>query len=221
MNRDRPSYIPAELSALPVEYKWDDWDPYSVLPEASEATESTFEKTSDRAAIAYAIACAEWTVFRLEPFLDGDNRPFKYLEACWAVEMSDAYGSPPESNAEEWEGAVRGAVDLSLMTVLNTIYTAEDGEAYVQAAFAEVLAAHVVQHHPSFTAWSEKARKRLLELYPRDSDEPMGDPVPRQALDPAIPLETIKANTEQLVWEELQKATATDNPYLIALQKRH
>jgi hypothetical protein len=121
MNRNRPSYIPAELSSLPVEHKWDDWDPYSVLPEASELTESTFARTSHRAAIAYSIACAEWTVFRLERFMD-DNRPFEYLQACWAVQMSYTYGSPSESNAEEWEGAVRGAVDLSLMTILNTRY---------------------------------------------------------------------------------------------------
>jgi hypothetical protein len=47
---------------------------------------------------------------------------------------------PPPTASEDWEGDIRGPVNLALMTVLNTIYLSEDGAPVQNGAFSAVIA---------------------------------------------------------------------------------
>ena len=179
-----PSYIPVEAwrSVLP-DYPWSDWNPYDSIGECDPMDEHALKLLTGRAALAYAIACAEWVVFRLAPFMD-DQRPFLFLEAAWAFEMSDRYAAPPESTEAEWKGPVRGAVDLALMTVLNAIYSLREDAVQVDAAFVQRLAMHVLPQQEQFLRWRSPVLARLEGHFPRQSTRGP-QYVPREVMDPA------------------------------------
>jgi hypothetical protein len=181
-----PEHIPiSEISAPPPDYEWDDWDPYAPLGEHDESTMDVLDMISDRGKIVYAIGCAEWVVYRLGPYFD-DIRPYQFLEACWAFEMKKGYEAPKPLLESEWKGKIRGAIDLSLVTILNTYYATEEGGAEVEAALAELIALHVLADTTPFLEWRSRILSQLSEVYPKDPVEMWGDPIPRQAVNPFI-----------------------------------
>jgi hypothetical protein len=213
MTLKQPSYIPVdEISHMPMTHRWDDYDPYTLFPEPNENTELLLSKMSDNAKFAFAIGCAEWVVYRFK-LLSDDPRPLQFIEACWAVEMSEEFESPDESEDEEWEGPIRGPIDLALMTILNTFYASEDGNAEEDAAFAELVALHVLPSPGSFLAWRDRILPSLAATYPFDTGDPLGKPVPREALDPTILLDD--AQREELVRNYLLGLPKEGNPFLL------
>src|SRR6266446_5117909 len=168
MSLPPPPYIPlALLKKMPVVHRWDDWDPYSLLGTQDEETQTRLRRVSDRAQIAYAIACAEWVVYRFQDLCD-DTRPYGFLEASWASEMSSEFVTPPQLVADEWRGPIRGPIDLALVTIINTFYTTEDGAGHVDAAFAERIPLHVLTDHTPFLRWRERILVRLEDLSRRE-----------------------------------------------------
>lgn len=212
MTLQAPSYITvADISNMPVTYRWDDYDPYPLFPDLNEDTETLLAKMSDRAKFAFAIACAEWVVYRFIR-LSGDPRPLQFIEACWAVEMSDRYETPDEFEDAEWEGPIRGPIDLALITILNTFYASEDGNAEADAAFAELVALHVLPDPSPYVFWRSAILPRLVHTYPYRKDNPFGEPVPREALDPKLDLNAIQR--KQRVEAYLAGLQTTANPFL-------
>ena len=207
-----PGYIPPDLIRFPqVNYEWDDWDPYAPLGEQSEETMSQLAQLSDRAKIAYSIACAEWVVWRLSERVD-NKIPYLFLEACWAFEMDKGYVAPKPLEEKEWQGPVYGAIDLALVTVLNTYYATENGEAEVESALGELLALHVLPDSQAFYAWRSRIFERLVRCYRRLSDDVWGEPVPREALDPAIHLDSTQKG--KMVTGFLRRLDPKENPFL-------
>lgn len=212
MSLKPPQYIPiSQIEAIPPDYKWDDSNPYSVLGNEDPLTEKYLAGLSYRAILAYSIGCAEWVVYRLNKFCN-DERPIQFLEACWACEMSSDYATPPESDKKDWRGPVRGAIDLSLMTILNTIIGIEEGSPESDAAFAELLPLHVIPDKQPFFAWREKILARLATLYQRDNSNPLGRPVPREALEPLI--EPTPEVEDNFVKDFLKNLDKEMNPFL-------
>ena len=124
-----PSYIPvAEISKLPIEHEWDNWDPYEFLGDAEESTLDMLAGVSDRGVITFAIGCSEWVVYRLLPHLQ-DKRALLYIEACWALVMGAQIALPPEPIESEWEGKILSPVGLSILTIINSWIMTEDGQA--------------------------------------------------------------------------------------------
>ncbi len=180
-----PEYIPvSQISSQFPEYEWDEWDPYAPLGEHDEQTMDVLAKVTDRGIIAYSIGCAEWVVYRLSPYFD-DERPYRFLEACWAFEMEKGYEAPKPFNEHEWQGKIRGAVELSLVTILNSYYLTEEEGAEVEAALAELIVLHVMADTTPFLNWRSKILPRLASIYPRNSSDVWGEPIPRQFLDPS------------------------------------
>lgn len=216
MTLSRPSYIPLELSkAAKVKHDWDNWDPYSLLGTQSEETQTALSHLSDRAQIAYSIGCAEWVIWRFEG-LSGELRPYEILEASWAGEMSADLVAPPQLNHREWEGPIRGPMDLALVTILNAFYSSESGNAQEDAAFAERISLHVLAEKEPFHHWRAQVLDRLERFFPRDVDNPIGKAVPREALDPTLPMsEESRGKLVNLFFENLD---VTANPLLRAIR---
>ncbi|MEW5702959.1 MAG: hypothetical protein AB1792_12120 [Candidatus Zixiibacteriota bacterium] len=207
-----PRYIPiAILQKAPVTHSWDDWDPYPLVGTQREETMDRLARLSDRAIIAFAIGCAEWVVFRLGN-LSTDPTPLDFLEAAWAFEMDKEIESLPESEDKDWQGPIRGPLDLSLMTILNTYYTTEEGTAEIEGAFAELVALHVQHDTSYFEAWRKRALQRLSDHYPRKKSDTWGPPVPREVLDPAVKISPELA--QEYVQRFLDGLDFEKNPFL-------
>jgi hypothetical protein len=208
-----PEYIPSDIGVTPVSHQWDDWNPYSVLGDVDPFTEKALLSVTNRAALAFAIGCAEWVLCRFSQVSE-DPRPSLFVEACWAYEMSSDYACPPESNESEWKGEIRGPIDLALMTILNTAYAIDDNATHVDAAFAERLPLHVlpVPYQKLFTEWRDAVIARFQHLYPRTERYEMGAPVPREALNPDFQLDV--ASGEKLVKGFLEVIDTMRNPFL-------
>jgi hypothetical protein len=207
-----PSYVPlALLEKMPVSHRWNDWDPYSLLGTQDPTTQMRLARVSDRAQIAYAIGCAEWVTYRFQHLFD-DLRPYEFLEASWACEMSSDFATPPQLAEEEWQGPIRAPIDLSLVTILNTFYTTEDGSGEVDAAFAERIPLHVLTDHAPFLQWRDRVFDRFEKLFHRETNDLLGSPVPREAMDPDVPVS--EEMLDKYVGQFFSQLGQTANPFL-------
>jgi len=156
------------IAASTITFKWDDWDPYHVVDNPAQERVEMLGLIADRALVAYTIACAEWVVYRFSR-LSRDPVPYQFIEAAWVHEVDHRFDPPPESQESEWKGPIRGPIDLALMTVLNSIGSADDGKPEVDAAFAEQIAVHVLPSLDRFQQWRGSVLDRLITFFPRDS----------------------------------------------------
>ena len=211
-----PAYVRQSVSSgAPVTHEWDGWDPYSVLPEPDDALMQRLEELSDRAMIAYETACAEWVTFRFSAEQIGDDLPEAFLQACWAFQMHKQFRAPLPFDEVDWKGPVRGAIDLALVTVLNTYYTTDEGRPAVQAAFADSLAAHVHNQDLAFREWRNLVVDRLTVFAKRSADDPWGLAVPREMFDPGIPMTSDRAAT--FVQDFLSSVDTVTNPLIVPI----
>jgi len=207
-----PSYIPVEIiSKAPIDYEWDAWDPYAPLGKQDEDTMDRLALLSYRAIIAYSIGCAEWVVYRLSRFFD-DQTPYAFLEACWAFEMDKGFEAPSPLKAADWQGPVLGAVDLALVSILNTYYATDEGAPEVEAALGELIALHVLKDTEPFIVWRERILERLLQLYRCPVEDSWGRSVPREALDPNVQIDG--ADQDRLVKAFLNSLDFKENRFL-------
>jgi hypothetical protein len=212
MSLPPPKYLPlASIRRIPPMHQWNDWDPYALLGEQDVNTIAQLSTLSDRAQIAFSIACAEWVIWRFVDFFE-DNRPYDLLEVAWAGEMSQELVAPPQLNEKEWKGLIRGPIDLSLVTILNTFYSTEDAAGKMDSAFAELIVLHVFPEHDYFIKWRDQTLLRLFELFGRTDSDPVGKPVPREAMDPEVSLS--KKLCEDLAKQFLSDLDYQANPFL-------
>jgi hypothetical protein len=184
-----PSYIPVDqLTAQPVAYVWNGEDPYEAIEWPDKAVKQLLSTLSNFAIIGFSLGCAEWVVYRLKDKVR-DPIPFCYIDALWLLLMGQIKYGLPETDARDWQGSARGAVNLALMTTLNTLAQSEFGPPVQNGALSASIALHVLPDGKAFLEWQELALDRLHKAYPRSDDDPDGPPVSRLVLDPAIPLE--------------------------------
>lgn len=180
----RPVYIPVEqIESVTITHLWNDWDPYKALGWPAEPVKSALSVVSNRGITAFALGCAEWVIYRLSNFFD-DELPFHYIAAFWMYVMGDEESIPMETDHEDWIGVIRGPINFSLMTTLNTIYLAEDGPPVQNGALAANVVKHVLAETGSFDRWEKEVLARLQLVCLRDSFDPDGQPIPREVLDP-------------------------------------
>lgn len=197
----------------PVRHEWDSWDPCAAVGHGDLRTQALLRFVSDRAKLAFAIGCAEWVIERLQPWLENDQTPWKFIEACWVFEMSPGHALPPESEESAWQGPILGPVDLALMTILNTAIGFEDDNAEVDSAFAAQLAIHVIASRQAFLHWRRVVLHRLRRNFPIDSDDRCGSPVPREALMIGLPFDP--CSNGAYVHEFLADVDASSNVFII------
>ena len=215
MTRLEPSYIPAPLlQAMPLTHKWDDWDPYPLLPPNELEVEALLGRISDFGKLVFSIGCAQWVVGRFGNRFR-DERPWQFIDACWAYELSEGFALPDELEDNAWEGPILGPTCLSLTTILNTRYGFDEDNAEVDAAFAEKVVRFVMPDRTVFERWRDTILGRLVTVAPVD-----GNPAPGLRLAPAILDPTIAIDPSTL--DSLRKASLEalkliDNPFVVRM----
>lgn len=169
-----PNYIPIhKIAKTEVDYTWDEWDPYKVIGQTDEVIYKKLLNISKEGILVFAIGCAEWVVYSLSDFIKGDSRPYVFLEQCWSFLLKKNGNLPPETKESEWKGPVLGAIDLSLMTILNVWNSEESKSSANDAAFLATLVLHVLSNNESkhlFNDWMNKVIDRLNSILPKGNN---------------------------------------------------
>jgi hypothetical protein len=208
-----PGYIPlAEIQTKIIRYEWDDWNVEVAEEPIDEALLERLQKISQRASAAFAIASAEWIVFRFASLMEADE-PFWYLETAWAQIIDARYGLEWDPLQSGWSGPVMGPIRQALMWAGDTIEQVEDDlDPAESAATIARLVEYVLPTIDAYRNWSDRVLARLETHFPFNEKDPKGDVVPREAMDPAFDftLESI----EHLVNAYLAKLDRDTNPFL-------
>jgi len=207
-----PKYIPIDLiSQKDVQHEWSDWDPYEKIQPQDESTMNVLSKLSNRAITAFSIGCAEWVVYRFIK-LSSDKTPYDFLESSWVLVMGNEDVQLEGLEESEWKGPIRGAIDLALLTIVNTWNNSEFDSTEADGAFAAQLALLVLPDKYHFIEWQEKVLQRLIKYFPRDTEYPDGPPVPREVLNPSVDIDAFQS--ESLIKNFLSKVDYQSNPFL-------
>lgn len=209
----KPKYIDdSKICDTSLRYVWDDWDLQSIFVPQSDEFHGRMAGLTHRSNIAFTIACAEWIVFRYEKLSD-DIIPFHHLEASWAGQLDWRYMKYWEPVNKEWLGPIRGALSLGIIFVNEVLMEAEQYEdpAMVSAEVSN-LAVHIMTDTRNFNEWRSRVIARLETYFPLDEADPLGDVVPREAMDPDFDFRP--EMTEKLVQVYLDKLTPGVNPIL-------
>ena len=217
MSLEIPKYVPIDaISQHDVQHEWDDYDPVESPGWPDEATKRRLKKITTYGLVAFAIGCAEWVVYRFSR-LSSDKSAYDYLEAFWMFEMGIADAFPEETVDEEWRGPIRGPMDLAFRTIMNTFLLSEKTPAVSHGAFAAQIALHVLEDKRPFLEWQGKVLSRLEKYCVRTDEDPDGQPVPRELLDPDFDLESILH--EELIRDFISRTDFKSNPELSHVQQ--
>jgi hypothetical protein len=175
------------LQAMPVVHAWNDDDPYVPVGEPDPALVEALLRLSPRAKKAFATAAGEWIVFRFGELSD-DPGPRDYLESCWAGVIRWKLGYLWDPGRDRCDGPVRGPLDMMVRALTNCHRVLKLLDGQYDAALVAKLALHVIPEPADYLAWQKEAVARLTALYTFDRGNPSGPPVPRQAVDPGVPL---------------------------------
>jgi hypothetical protein len=211
-----PPYIrTARIQDNVIRYRWDDWDLQADESQLEEGFCTRLQHLSQRANLAFSIATAEWIVSRYGLLFD-DPLPWQYLESAWAQSVDARYGAltiEGDTNSDEWTGPIRRPIWWGLLQVEFTISEAEeDGNPEVGVGRLITLAEHIMTDPAPYRMWRERIIERLGVLYPLDSEEHLGEVVPREALDPN--LDFTLEQTEALLNQFLASLDYRTNPFL-------
>src|SRR5207253_3286196 len=96
------------------------------------------------------------------------------------------YLSPKNSpSLEGWSGAILGPIAAAFGLLGDVIrLTKKDQFASPECVCISRLAEHVLENAKEFKAWRQFAIRRLTDAHPRRDADKIGDPVPREVLDP-------------------------------------
>jgi hypothetical protein len=194
--------IPEFLKETNVQTDWDN-NNQTVDPKSDPETKTRLEKLSYRAIQAFASGSTEWLVYRFDKTTD--TKPaWNFIELAWAMIVHLRYGQGPESwmyySGKNWQGPK--PVQKALELLESTFYTFEV-EPSLPASKLVSLAKSVLADSSSYIEWSEKILKRLETFFPYNEEDPLGDVVPREAVDPEFDFQVIQ--TEELVNNFLSK----------------
>lgn len=187
MTRPLPGYlVRSGVQDRNLRYTWDDINYSAAYEPLDEALLERLGRISQRALVAFSIACAEWIVYRLGAVVD-DPTPPEYLEAAWAGVVDAAYTLYFEPDLSEWEGPARGPIAAAMMLVVDALVRMEDDDhPEYNAASLSGLAEHLLSDPAPFRAWREQVLARLQEHHPLDSKDTRGSLVAREELDPGF-----------------------------------
>jgi len=180
-----PEYISdARLQTVEIHYLWDEWNLENTVGTFDEDVYQQLKAMSLRAAFAVLLGAAEWVLYRLDPLLEDDTLPSQAIEAGWAQVVDPRY-AVPWNPFEDWQGPIQGPVRRTCMLMADAAdYLGQRVEVARPAAKVLKVAAHILPTTRSYKSWEGSALRRLRDLFPWTDRDPLGDPVPRQALDP-------------------------------------
>jgi hypothetical protein len=203
-----------------VRYLWDDWKTIDAIEEPDEHFVARLERLSQRAVLAFECGTAEWIVYRFGA-LDKDPAPWQFLDGAWAMTISPrycGYGKGPgwQSFSEKgWDGPIRRPIKNALdglETDIRQLASEYHTDPSFGAGVLTSLASYIMTDPLPFITWRDEVLRRLESLYLRQGSDPLGDPVPQQALNPSSEFEV--GETEGLLNKFLSSLDFRTNPFL-------
>jgi hypothetical protein len=198
-----------------LRYKWDDWNVEQAEEPIDEVLFKRLVGISYRADVAFTIGTAEWIVFRFTS-LCNDALLLQYLEAAWAQLIDLHYGGIRWDNftaAQDWTGPVKCPLKVCMNHLADALEEADEGdEPAFLAALVANLAKYVITDPRQYLTWQERALNRLEVLYRRDSEESLGEVIPKEVLDPDRQFSV--EQTEVLINRFLRALDYRSNPFL-------
>ncbi len=213
-----PRYIDiAKIADEPVTYAWNNERPSEAYLGDDAKLMHQFAKISRRGKVSLAAGMAEWIAWRLSKQSE-DEALFQVIEALWASTIDWRYIKTLKTHErkmlkKDWPGPVRGPI-CSTYSILATISFDAGRDMATEQWMVPLsnLAIYVIKDPKPFKAWRRSVTERLIQLHPRTTADPTGVPVPREALDPAVPYKPEMA--PELVSGFLAKLDYRINPYL-------
>lgn len=166
---------------------------------------------SGRAVIAFTIGTAEWIFYRFGS-LEESVLPWQCAEAGWAQIVDFRYSTHSDIDLEKWRGPVRGPIGIAMRRVRFVVNQTEvGGEPTWRAGRVAKLAEHVLPDSRPYREWRDVVMERLRRIYPASTEDPLGEVVPREAVDLA-PFDP--ADTTALVNRFLSGLDPRSNPFI-------
>jgi hypothetical protein len=203
-----------------LRYRWDDWKSVPALEVPDEKLEGRFEQISQRSILAFECATAEWVVHRFGR-LENDPAPLAFIQAAWAMTIHprySGYGKGPgwqHLSTNGWEGPIRRPIKKALDRLeisIEHLASEFHADPSTGAALLYALAAYVMNDPEPYERWAGQVFERFESLYPRDPNDPLGDPVPREATDPLYPFQI--EQTESFINQFLSGLDYRSNMFL-------
>jgi hypothetical protein len=209
-----PNYIRSAVDpSVPISFEWDDSDPEShfVFDDARLARRIAADGAGTaRGIAALSIGCTEWIVYRFST-MSSDPMPRSYVEAAWAGLIDWNYMKlKPEAKLKDWKGPVQRPLFVAIRTLHENLRMAMNGDFPAEETVHLVFLARYVLPEPKpFLKWLDFAIERVAKYYSTDG---MGEPVPREVLDPDFDFKPEQAN--ELLARYLKGLSPAENPYL-------
>jgi hypothetical protein len=211
----------AEVSNADVRFAWDEWNVEQAEEPIDEQLRAQLGDLSQRALLAYSSGVAEWVVQRFASLTDV-RLPLCFAEAAWAISIDRHYCRQlwqQVCSNSQWTGPVKGPIRRAMLHVQYAItaLSDEDYEPDLIATWVTNLARYVLFDKQPFAHWLERVLPRLVKVYSCSPEDPLGDVVPREALDPNRDFDV--SNTDGLINHFLSQLDYGRNPFLNAPEK--
>jgi hypothetical protein len=212
-----PNYIEAaNIQDANIRFPWDDWNVEQAEEPVDEEFVERLKRISQRGIVAFTAGSAEWIVQRFAALSD-DPLPEQYVETAWAMMVDLRYcGVTWDDYTVEsatWTGPVRRPLSIAMVRVEYTFQAIiEYGDIELSAAWISDLAQHVMTDPAPYREWQERTIERFEELYPYNTEDKLGEVVPREALDPSFDFRV--EQTQDLVNRFLSNANPGNNTFL-------
>lgn len=214
-----PTYIDKTgIIDYPIEHDWNDSNPEDAYLGHDERLRHRINKICYRGVVALSSGFAEWIAWRLNKHLS-DPMLFQMIESVWAGIIDWRYmevNNGPDWKV--WQGPVRGPL-CAAFDLLHEIVKLVSKKQFAspEAICLSMLALHVVPNPKAFKDWRRFVIRRLVQMHPRPDDNLLGDPVPREALDPDFNYKPEMA--KELFSNYLQNLNYKQNPFLSTPEK--
>ena len=214
-----PKYLSmADIQDDSIRYAWDDWNEEQAEKVLDQELKQRLHNISKRAVLAFMCGSAEWIVHRYEKIHD-NTLPLLYLEAAWAMTVSVRYSGYGgvywvDFNRDQWTGPIRRPIAKAFDRVEGAIQELEweGADPVNQAVLLSSLAIYIMNDKTAYKHWCDQVMDRFEAVYPLIPDDPLGDVVPRQAIDPDYDFKIEK--TELLINEFLAGLDYSSNIFL-------
>lgn len=206
------------VADLPITHDWDDDDPESAYTDEDPRLEHRIAKISRRGVVALSAGFAEWVAWRFSKQESNATILLQVIEAVWASVIDWRFllplGSPGRKLVwKEWRGPVRGP-QCAVFKLLKDVVEIASSDQYAapESACLSNLVLYVVEDSKPFKDWRRGTIRRLTQSFPLKREDPLGPPVPREALDLTVDFDPKK--TAESLAKFLAALDPKANPYL-------
>lgn len=215
-----PTYLTAlNLSALPVDYHWDNeifntfW---AANDEDSPRLAEALSLISVRAAYGLGVACSEWVAARVTGHVDTADALLR-IEAAWAASVDRRYANLPEpppsppSAPKHFVSPLR--LSMILLSTAVELYQGPGEGVRSNTQGLAMLVEHIAGRHPAFAAWLTESFRRAHQHFPSSDVEVEQQPaVPKEFYEPDF---VWRDGIAQESWDRFLKTLdPSRNPYL-------